>query len=412
MDSLPAAGPIASVLIVDDSTVQRNHAVALCRELGIGRIDEAGDGEEALAVLERLPSPPALMIVDLAMPRMDGIELIEELHRRGSTVPIVLASSSGDALMETVQGMHNSVVVVLRKPLNPESLRNALIAHAPVLRSAPDRRQTGRLLFDSAMLVAAIADGTIRPHFQPKVDIRTMHAHGVEALARWHHPTLGHIPPDQFIPMAEREGLIGDLTLAILGQSFAQCAAWNRAGVQLSVAVNLSPQLLVQSTIVREICALADQHGVRPSQVVLELTESSLVESASPALSVLARLRLKGFGLSIDDYGTGFSSMQQLARIPFTELKVDRSFVHGAHGRKGLRVILKSALDLARHLGLATVAEGIELVEDLRLLQDFGCNTGQGWLFARPMPGEDIPTWLKTHQERSSALQASTEQAP
>lgn len=401
--------PIASVLIVEDSAVQRSHAAELCRAMGIRRVDEAGDGQAALDLLDTLPTPPTLMIVDLAMPRMDGIEFIEELQRRGSTVPVVIASSSGEALIETVLGMNSIVVVGLRKPLTLASLSKAFLDHAPRLCKPPERRQTARMPFDTPMLATALAEGAIQPHFQPQVDLRTLDVHGVEALARWHHPTLGYVPPDQFIPMAEREGLIHALTLGMLDRSLAHCAEWNRCGVTLTVSVNLSASLLVRPGIVGEICAQVAQHAVDPAQLMLELTESSFVESAGPALSALARLRLKGFGLSIDDYGTGFSSMQQLARIPFTELKVDRSFVHGASQRHGLRVILKSAIDLARQLGIATVAEGIETVEDLRLLQDFGCTSGQGWLIARPMPGDELVGWLVAHQDRLGALRAAPE---
>jgi EAL domain-containing protein (putative c-di-GMP-specific phosphodiesterase class I) len=147
-------------------------------------------------------------------------------------------------------------------------------------------------------------------------------------------------------------------------------------------------------------------------QIVLEITETSLVDCMGAALGVLARLRLKGFGLSIDDYGTGFSSMQQLARIPFTELKIDRSFVHGAHQRSNLRVILQSALDMARQLDLVTVAEGIETMEDWHLLQECGCGIGQGYLIAKPMAASAFPLWLRQHQTRLTELRYRTHLAP
>jgi EAL domain-containing protein (putative c-di-GMP-specific phosphodiesterase class I) len=170
--------------------------------------------------------------------------------------------------------------------------------------------------------------------------------------------------------------------------------------------VNVSPVLLERAGLVQEITDMALQHGVAPDQVVLELTEGSLMTQISTALGVLARLRLKGFGLSIDDYGTGYSSMQQLARAPFTELKIDRSFVHGAHRRKSLRVILQSALDMARQLDLCTVAEGIESMADWRLLQDMGCSVGQGWLIARPMEGDALLPWTRSHVGRVPELRA------
>ena len=148
-------------------------------------------------------------------------------------------------------------------------------------------------------------------------------------------------------------------------------------------------------------------HGLQTEQIVLEITESSVVDCMGVALGVLARLRLKGLGLSIDDYGTGFSSMQQLARIPFSELKIDRSFVHGAHKRTNLRVILQSALDMSRQLGLVTVAEGIETLPDWQLVRDSGCGVGQGFLISPAMPAELVPEWIHSHERRLLALGAA-----
>jgi EAL domain-containing protein (putative c-di-GMP-specific phosphodiesterase class I) len=166
------------------------------------------------------------------------------------------------------------------------------------------------------------------------------------------------------------------------------------------MAINLSPYQLDDPTLVRQIGALLDLHGLEARQIVLEVTESSVVDCLGVALGVLARLRLKGFGLSIDDYGTGFSSMQQLARIPFTELKIDRAFVHDAHKRTNLRVILRSALDMARQLGLATVAEGIETLDDWQLVRDFGCGVGQGFLLAQALTAADLPAWIQANEFR------------
>ena len=395
-----------SILVVDDSAVQRQHAVTLCRALGIAAVHEAADGLEALAAIEALDVMPGLLIVDLEMPRMDGIELIEELHRRGVHVPIALVSSREHPLIESVQALGHSVVAGVRKPLTHENLVNALNAGSAFLATVPSRSRLLRLPITVAMLRQAIAERAIVPHFQPKVDTQTCALQGVEALARWSHPTLGMVPPDEFIPIAESTGLIHALTLSIMEQAFAQCAAWNEQGLVLSVAINLSPRLLVHPEIVMQICELQRRYRLRAEQVILEVTESSVVDATGSAPGVLARLRLKGFGLSIDDYGTGFSSLQQLTRIPFTELKIDRAFVCGAHRRKSIRTILESAIDLAHRLQLATVAEGVDAVDDWRLLQSFGCTQGQGWLIAPAMTGPELQAWAATCQERLAPLQA------
>ncbi|AVS66438.1 diguanylate phosphodiesterase [Paracidovorax avenae] len=401
--SLPSAAA-CSVLVVDDSTPQRQHAVRLCHDLGIGQVLEACHGRHALEVIAAMDPQPSLVVVDLEMPEMDGIELIEALQQQGLRIPILLLSAHGDALLDSVQSLGTSVVRGLHKPLASGDLQAVLEEVLSPSAPAAERRRAPRMPIDAAMLEQAIREGGITPHFQPKADTRTGMLRGVEALARWNHPVLGMVPPDEFIPLAESAGLIHALTLSMMERSFLQCAAWQSRGMRLTLSINLSPQLLALPDIVNEICARQLRYGLAPSQLMLEVTEGSMVETSSAAHSALVRLRLKGFGLSIDDYGTGFSSLQQLSRIPFSELKIDRSFVHGAHRRKSLRVILESALDLARRLNLSTVAEGVEHLEDWRLLQDFGCTSAQGWLIAKAMPGEDLPAWNRTHRTRLDAL--------
>lgn len=399
---------IDSILIVDDSPVQRAHAAKICRELGIFLIHEASDGLDALRILSILDSPPSLIILDLEMPGMDGIEFIENLQRRGLNIPVILASSREASLIDSVAVMEQSILVGLCKPLTKNALEEALQGFSEIANSSPKSQRSDFPSISREELRHAIQAGHIQPHFQPKVDMHTGILRGAEALARWQHPTLGMVPPDNFIPLAEHEGLIHALTLSIMKQVVSQCSAWNSKGLRLAIAVNVSPTLLVNADIVQEICDVLQQQDLKPAQVVLEVTESSVVDSLSAAPGVLARLRLKGFSLSIDDYGTGFSSLQQLSRIPFTELKIDRSFVHGAHKRKNLRVILESALDLARKLGLSTVAEGVETMEDWRLLQQFGCNAAQGWLIGKPMPGIELPTWAKCNHQRLRELRTIT----
>jgi len=402
---------IGSLLVVDDSSVQRSHAVSVCRDLGVPVIDEAAGGAQALERLEMPAPPPDLMIVDLEMPGMDGVELIQQLSLRRLCIPLIVASSRDSALIHSVETMARNlglpVLAGLQKPLTRASLGAAFERFGGAASSVEPAHDGLASTIGAAALASAIARGEIGVHYQPKVDMRTGIVRGVEALARWHRPGIGFVRPDGFIALAERDGLIHELTLSVMTQALAQAAAWNAHGLKLSMAVNLSPLLLDRAALVQEVSALVARHGLQAEQVVLEITEGSVVDCMGAALGVLARLRLKGFGLSIDDYGTGFSSMQQLARIPFTELKVDRSFVHGAHERTNLRVILRSALDMARQLGLVTVAEGIESRADWKLLQEFGCGVGQGFLIARPMPAAELPHWIKRHQGALGGLRST-----
>lgn len=412
-----ATRSVGSLLIVDDSVVQRTQAVALCRDLGVQMIYEAASGTEALELLALLVLPPDLIIIDLEMPTMDGVELIEQLAQRRLLIPLIVASSRELILIQAVETMARNlglpILTAMQKPLRRDALREALAGCAKERADVTDAAGHSGVSGPSAGALAdAIAGGRIDVHFQPKVDMFTGIVRGVEALARWQHPELGFVRPDLFVALAEREGLIHGLTLAVMARALAQAANWNARGLKLSMAINLSPRLLESPPLVQEIVGLVEAHALLPEQVMLEITESSVVDCMGVSLGVLARLRLKGFGLSIDDYGTGFSSMQQLARIPFTELKIDRSFVHDASRRTNLRVILQSALDMARQLGLVTVAEGIETMEDWKLLQECGCSVGQGYLIARPMPAADLPGWLKTHQRRLPELRPETAQRP
>jgi EAL domain-containing protein (putative c-di-GMP-specific phosphodiesterase class I)/CheY-like chemotaxis protein len=402
-----------SVLVVDDSRVQREHIASLCHGLGVEQVHLAEHGADALAVLARLATPPEAMVIDLEMPVMDGVELIQQMRLLALQIPFVVASTREATLVQSVETMARlqglPVVRGLCKPLSEAALREALGLVGQIRRAAAPGGSDAPI--DPAALAHAIASGAIVPYYQPKIDACTGVIRGVEVLARWLDPALGNPVPDRFIAAAEAEGQIHALTLAIARQAFKQAAHWNARGLVLSLAVNLSPKLLAHAALVDELAALAQQHGLPAQQVVFEITEGSVVAAPGVSLGTLARLRMKGFGLSIDDYGTGFSSLQRLARVPWTELKIDRSFVDGAHRHAHQRAILQSAIEMASRLQLVSVAEGVETLEDWRLLQSFGCTVGQGWLFGRAMPASELPAWLKQHAARLPQLRAQDETA-
>ncbi|ARP96521.1 EAL domain-containing response regulator [Bordetella genomosp. 13] len=408
MPSKDSPRPLESVLVVDDSTFQRRHAAALCRMLGARVVYEAANGAQALDLLASLPTTPALLIVDIEMPQMDGIELIEALRIRNTETDIIIASGRESALIDSVQAIGSdlglTVLAGLEKPLTLDALADALSRRAALPGSVGRVARPEATMMSPGMLEAALLREQIFVEYQPKADMHTGLVRGMEALARWNHPELGPITPAQFIPPAEQCGLIQPLTFRVLELSLRQLAAWNSRGLRLGIAVNLSPRLLDWPGLTRDLVALVQRFEAKPEQVCFEITESSVVDTHSEARGLLARLRLRGFGLSIDDYGTGFSSMQQLTRIPFTELKIDRAFVRHSNERKSLRVILKSAIDMARQLDVVSTAEGIETLEEWRLLQQLGCQVGQGYFVGKPMAGADIPLWLRQHAERIALL--------
>ena len=403
MSATAALQAIDSVLIVDDSSVQRSIGAALCHELRICQVHQAEDGVAALALLDSLSSPPDLLIVDLEMPNMDGPELLAALSARQLRSPVIVASSRESSLRHSVEDMGTAlglrILGSLPKPLTQSGL-GTLLQRQPGDEPAADDSGTPTPV-DPEELRHALDRDEIIVFYHPQVEIGSCRVRGLEALARWNHPTLGCIAPDAFVPVAEHHGLIHALTLRVMDLAMAQTARWSRQGLDLSIAVNVSPLLLDRAELVQEISELQCKHNLRAEQVVLEVTESSLLRELAVALGVLTRLRLRGFRLSLDDYGTGFSSMQQLARIPFTELKIDRSFVHGAADRESLQVILRSALDMANELGLETVAEGVESLQDWKLVRQYGCTLAQGWLLSKAMPAGEFEPWLqrlRTHR--------------
>ena len=244
-----------------------------------------------------------------------------------------------------------------------------------------------------ADLSAAMRWGEIALHYQPKISLATNQLTGVEALARWFHPRLGAVPPSHFIALAEAHGLIDDLTRAIIGIAAQQGAAWRRDGLDTSVAVNVSARnldALEFPDTVEEICRT---HSLPCRRLTIELTESA-TQSVVHLLDTLTRIRIKGAQVSLDDFGTGYSSLVQLHQLPFSEMKIDRSFVIGMDTSKECRTIVKSIIDLAHNLGLSVVAEGVETASALQQLRDLGCDAAQGYFIAKPMSPTDLVKWL------------------
>ena len=243
-------------------------------------------------------------------------------------------------------------------------------------------------------LRAAIAHRDIKVVFQPKLHCQGLRLSGFEALARWTHPRKGSIPPSAFIPLAEKCGLIDQLTeivfedaLGWLGSSFPRS--------RLTMAINISTQTLSDIRLADSLAATAKARAVDPRRVILELTETSAMADPVTTISLATRLRLKGFHLSIDDFGIGYSSLAQLARLPFSELKIDMSFVRGLAANKESRKIVKAIVDLGHSLNLQVTAEGVEDKGALDALVDMRCDLAQGYFIARPMPPEATAAWLK-----------------
>jgi diguanylate cyclase (GGDEF)-like protein len=240
----------------------------------------------------------------------------------------------------------------------------------------------------------AIDRGQLVLHYQPKADLRTGEVSGVEALVRWQHPERGLIPPDEFIPPAQKTGVIGPLTTFILDEALRQCRTWTLQGIELCVAVNLSTRNLLDVHLPELVGELLARWEVPARLLELEITESTILADPVRAMQILSRLDEMGIRLAIDDFGTGYSSLAYLKRLPVDELKIDKSFILGMEESENDAVIVRSTIDLGRNLGLRVVAEGVETARAWSRLAQLGCNLAQGYYLSRPVPADQLTEWL------------------
>jgi diguanylate cyclase (GGDEF)-like protein len=258
----------------------------------------------------------------------------------------------------------------------------------------------------AAELRRAIDEGELVLHYQPKAEVRSGRVVGVEALVRWQHPERGLLPPDQFIPLAERTGLIRDLTLCVMETALRQARTWQASGDDLSVSVNLSARDLLDVALPERIAALLRKHELEGDRLELEITESVILADPMRARVVLARLSEMGIRLAIDDFGSGYSSLAYLKRLPVGEIKIDRSFVMNMEEDENDAVIVRSTIDLGRNLGLCVVAEGVESEQAWTDLARLECDFAQGYYLSRPMPGPAVSGWLRKRGNAAGAGKA------
>ncbi len=379
------------VMVVEDHGFQRRIAVRLLTELGVKQVLEGADGLHALEILRQQPAPPDVVLVDLDMPGMDGIECISHIAHEHLARSVVVVSALDPALLNTVQTMGRAygvrVLGSVEKPLTRDKLEAVLNRFDDHAGEDPD---DALVEFSVQDLADALAKGEIVAWFQPQVEFANGKVIGAEALARWERPDGSVVRPHQFVPIMEREGLANALTDCMLEQACRWKQSWDHGGTRIKISVNVSAVALADPSSADRYQSILESHDIRPDEMILEITESSVMSDAARGLGLLARLRLKGFGLSIDDFGTGYSSLAQLSQIPFTELKIDRGFVFDAHAQPRKRAVVEASLDLARKLGLTTVAEGVESIEDWQMLAELGCDIAQGYLIGRPVPGSEL----------------------
>ena len=327
-----------------------------------------------------------------------------------------LAQAMVDSLSEPMRLDGVSVEVsasmgVAMAPLHGEDV-SGLLKRADVAMYAAKANGGGVRLYDEGLqeaanpgrlalvgeLRSAIKDGGIEAWVQPKASLVDGSIVGVEALARWRHAD-GVRGPQEFLPIAEANGMIGPLTEAMLDSALSACAAWLRRGIHAGVAVNVSPRSLRDATFAETIASVLLRHKVPAHMLTLEITETSLMADSPQAIDLLVRLNAIGVRLSIDDFGTGYSSLAYLRRLPVSEVKIDREFTSRINSDPRVLMIVRSVADLARNMGMETVAEGVEDAEIFGTLQELGIANAQGFFLGRPMPASEFPAWLGRYNE-------------
>ncbi len=353
---------------------------------------------------------PNVVLMDLQMPNIDGVELLRFLAKNDSAAAIILVSGMDKSVIETTESLGLSLGLnmagILRKPVDINDVKSMLERQFGPFK----KKDNNDVRISAHELSEAIDQNQLVVHYQPKVQLQTGQLIGTEVLVRWQHPSHGLLYPDAFISVAEGSiELIGRLTVFVLNTALRKAVEWRDQGMHLSLSLNLSATSLVDLKLPDTIHDILQIHGFDPNMCVLEITESVAMEDPSRTMDILTRFRLKNIRLSIDDFGTGYSSLVQLYRLPFNEIKIDKSFVMKSMQDEEAAAIVRITIDLGHSLGLTVVAEGIEDQETYDWLKELGCEIGQGYFISKPINARRFPIWVQQHeQQRNSAVENPT----
>lgn len=383
------------ILVLDSQERARESFVRILKSLGVSVVVEAENAAIGLEKIDTSVFDFDVVVADLQMAEGDGVEILRHLEIRNSHAGIIITGGGekrtlrAGADLARARGLR--VLGTIEKPVTTATV-SEMLSRLAFAKTEHDPKY--KLDISSEDIARAVDENELLVYYQPKMAIPSREIVGAEALVRWLHPDHGLLPPDVFIPRTVEAGLIEPLTHLVLGKAFEQAATWTAAGRSIPLAINIAPESLTNLDLPNVVLDEASKHGVEPGSITVEITESGVVQDMAAALDVLTRLRLKGVGVAIDDYGTGFATVSQLEALPFDEVKLDRTFVTGASKAPRLRKILESSILLAKDLDLKTIAEGVETIDDWNLLEELKCDAAQGFFFAMPMPGADMPTWM------------------
>jgi EAL domain-containing protein (putative c-di-GMP-specific phosphodiesterase class I) len=393
--------PSPRILLVDDDTHMLELQARMLRSMGHSRITATNGGREALVQLENDPRSAEVIICDLNMPDIDGIEFLQILNLSPFRGSVILLSGASMRIMHSVQkllgGKQLTVLGSLTKPAARGALAELLDCWQPPVESTV-RPPSLNVTVDEIKVAARERQWVL--HYQPQVSVMSGDLVGMEALLRWNHPIHGLVYPDQFIGQAEECGAIHEITEWVAQTALERRAALLSQGLQFQIAINLSVESLSEPGFWSRFGDLVREARTNPQDVVLEVTESRILGFSTVALENLVRLRLQDFTLSIDDFGTGHSSLAQLRDVPFTELKIDRTFVRGCRKNPIIRPMLEGSIGIARRLGMKCVAEGVETQGDWQALREVDCDIAQGYFIGRPLAIDRVWEWLNVWRAR------------
>jgi EAL domain-containing protein (putative c-di-GMP-specific phosphodiesterase class I)/FixJ family two-component response regulator len=386
----------SNILIIDDDQVQRMIMTRVAQMAGynVYAAETFEDGEQLLLTWQF-----NTVVVDLSLGERDGVELLRVIAELPVVPRVFLVSGCERRILDATVRMARASGIIdvqsLPKPLDLDLLKGQLLASA-VPRDARTVTERMSPIVSATQIERGMANHEFTPVFQPKINLTTGRLIGCEVLTRWNSKELGFIPPDVFIPIAETTGQIARMTEAVLRDSLTAARGLIQENSGFVLAVNLSAAMLSDLTLPEQIERILAETQVSGRSLILEVTETAAMADVNRAIDILIRLRLKGIGLAIDDFGTGYSSLSALARMPFSELKIDYSFVHSCQTDQDMWKVVRASIAMAHELDMKVVAEGIENLHTWELLKSADCDIGQGYHFARPLSYDDLLQWERT----------------
>lgn len=385
------------VMVIDDEPTQRLAVTLMCRSLELPPALDLAEADAALTLIESKRTAIDLVICDLDMPGMDGMEFIRRLATIPSPPAMMILSGHPSELLDSVEGLGRArglrMMASVRKPLTKSVLVGVLDALATDTAQKPPKADAPSL--DTDEIDVLIESGGFEPYFQPQIDLTNGEVHGAEILARLTLPDGSILLPATFLErLAERDMMAG-FTMEMVDRTLASVARWPCGIGRLHLSVNLTPALFEDLAIMRQVMTRIDQSGLPRSQIMFELVETAVSGDPMAFLEGATRLRLRGYGLSIDDFGQGNSTLDQLRRLPFTELKIDRAFVTGIDRDPNNQAIVSNTISMAKALGMTVVAEGVETEAEARYLSELGCHFAQGYFYSQALSSDRFVRFLE-----------------